>query len=164
MNLKSIINLFSILVLFFSLSYIFPIIVSLIFDDGATSLFLYTLISIGFIGFLGLAATRNVDSELSQKDGFVIIVMFWIVLCFAGSIPFYLYGMNVIDSIFESMSGITTTGSTIISNLETIPKGILLWRALLQWLGGIGIIVMAITLMPIMNVGGMQLFKISNNE
>ena len=87
MNLKSIINLFSILVLFFSLSYIFPIIVSLIFDDGATSLFLYTLISIGFIGFLGLAATRNVDSELSQKDGFVIIVMFWIVLCFAGSIP-----------------------------------------------------------------------------
>ena len=62
------------------------------------------------------------------------------------------------------MSGITTTGSTIISNLENMPKGILLWRAILQWLGGIGIIVMAITLMPIMNVGGMQLFKISNND
>ena len=62
------------------------------------------------------------------------------------------------------MSGITTTGSTIISNLEDMPKGILLWRAILQWLGGIGIIVMAITLMPIMNVGGMQLFKISNND
>ena len=68
------------------------------------------------------------------------------------------------NAFFESMSGITTTGSTIISNLETMPKGILLWRALLQWLGGIGIIVMAITLMPIMNVGGMQLFKISNND
>ena len=62
------------------------------------------------------------------------------------------------------MSGITTTGSTIISNLENMPRGILLWRAILQWLGGIGIIVMAITLMPIMNVGGMQLFKISNND
>ena len=62
------------------------------------------------------------------------------------------------------MSGITTTGSTIISNLENMPKGILLWRAILQWLGGIGIIIMAITLMPIMNVGGMQLFKISNND
>ena len=64
----------------------------------------------------------------------------------------------------KSMSGITTTGSTIISNLENTPKGILLWRAILQWLGGIGIIVMAITLMPIMNVGGMQLFKISSND
>jgi len=68
------------------------------------------------------------------------------------------------DAFFESMSGITTTGSTIISNLEVAPKSILLWRAMLQWLGGIGIIVMAITLMPIMNVGGMQLFKISNND
>ena len=79
MNLKSIVNLFSILVLFFSLSYIFPIIVSLIFDDGATYLFLYTLISVSLIGFTGLAATRKVDNELSQKDGFLIIVMFWIV-------------------------------------------------------------------------------------
>jgi trk system potassium uptake protein TrkH len=68
------------------------------------------------------------------------------------------------NAFFESMSGITTTGSTIIANLDEMPKGILLWRAILQWLGGIGIIVMAITLMPIMNVGGMQLFKISNND
>ena len=72
--------------------------------------------------------------------------------------------MSITDAFFESMSGITTTGSTIISNLENAPKGILLWRAILQWLGGIGIIVMAITLMPIMNVGGMQLFKISSND
>ena len=159
MNLKSIINLFSILVLFFSLSYIFPIIVSLIFDDGATSLFLYTLISIGFIGFLGLAATRNVDSELSQKDGFVIIVMFWIVLCFAGSIPFYLYGMNVIDSIFESMSGITTTGATVISNLDMLPESLLFYRQLLQWMGGMGLIVLAIAVMPLLGIGGGQIYK-----
>ena len=71
---------------------------------------------------------------------------------------------SITDAFFESMSGITTTGSTIISNLENTPKGILLWRAILQWLGGIGIIVMAITLMPIMNVGGMQLIKISSND
>ena len=159
MNLKSIINLFSILVLFFSLSYIFPIIVSLIFDDGATSLFLYTLISIGFIGFLGLAATRNVDSELSQKDGFVIIVMFWIVLCFAGSIPFYLYGMNVIDSIFESMSGITTTGATVIPNLDILPESLLFYRQLLQWMGGMGLIVLAIAVMPLLGIGGGQIYK-----
>jgi trk system potassium uptake protein TrkH len=159
MNLKSIINLFSILILFFSLSYIFPIIVSLIFDDGAISLFLYTLISVSFVGFLGLAATRNVDSELSQKDGFVIIVMFWVVLCFAGSIPFYLYGMNVIDSIFESMSGITTTGATVISNLDTLPESLLFYRQLLQWMGGMGLIVLAIAVMPLLGIGGGQIYK-----
>ena len=81
MNLKSVVNLFSILVLFFSLSYIFPIIVSIIFDDGAINLFLYTLIGVGFVGLSGLFLTRNVNNELSQKDGFVIIVMFWVVLC-----------------------------------------------------------------------------------
>ena len=72
--------------------------------------------------------------------------------------------MSFTDSFFESMSGLTTTGSTIITNLEIVPKGILLWRALLQWLGGIGIIVMAITLMPIMNIGGMLLFKVLNTD
>ena len=83
-----------------------------------------------------------------------------------GSLPFVFSNLNFsfTNAFFESMSGITTTGSTIIPNLENMPKGILLWRAILQWLGGIGIIVMAITLMPIMNVGGMQLFKISNND
>jgi len=83
-----------------------------------------------------------------------------------GSLPFIFSNLSfsITNAFFESMSGITTTGSTIIPNLENMPKGILLWRAILQWLGGIGIIVMAITLMPIMNVGGMQLFKISNND
>ncbi|MDC0898892.1 TrkH family potassium uptake protein, partial [Candidatus Pelagibacter sp.] len=83
-----------------------------------------------------------------------------------GSLPFIFSDLNFsfVNAFFESMSGITTTGSTIISNLDEMPKSILLWRAILQWLGGIGIIIMAITLMPIMNVGGMQLFKISNND
>ena len=159
MNLKSIVNLFSILVLFFSLSYIFPIIISLIFDDGATELFIYTLLGVGLIGLVGLLATRKVDNELSQKDGFVIIVLFWVVLCFAGSIPFYLSGMNAIDSIFESMSGITTTGATVISNLETLPESLLFYRQLLQWMGGMGLIVLAIAVMPLLGIGGGQIYK-----
>ena len=159
MNLKSIVNLFSILVLFFSLSYIFPIIISLIFDDGATELFIYTLLGVVLIGLLGLLATRKVDNELSQKDGFVIIVLFWVVLCFAGSIPFYLSGMNAIDSIFESMSGITTTGATVISNLDTLPESLLFYRQLLQWMGGMGLIVLAIAVMPLLNIGGGQIYK-----
>ena len=164
MNPKSILNLFSVLILFFSFSFVFPIFISIIFDDDAFYIFLKTFISISLVGVVGLILTRNINNELSQKDGFVIIVMFWVVLSFAGSIPFYLSGMSIIDSFFESMSGITTTGSTIITDLKNAPKGILLWRAILQWLGGIGIILMAITLMPIMNIGGMQLFKISSND
>jgi trk system potassium uptake protein TrkH len=147
------------LVLFFSLSYIFPIIISLIFDDGATELFIYTLLGVGLIGLVGLLATRKVDNELSQKDGFVIIVLFWVVLCFAGSIPFYLSGMNAIDSIFESMSGITTTGATVISNLDTLPESLLFYRQLLQWMGGMGLIVLAIAVMPLLGIGGGQIYK-----
>ena len=96
----------------------------------------------------------------------IVKFVHWLSIAIFGSLPFIFstIELTITDAFFESMSGITTTGSTIISNLEETPKGILLWRAILQWLGGIGIIVMAITLMPIMNVGGMQLFKISSND
>ena len=117
MNLKSIINLFSILILFFSASYIFPIIVSAIFNDGSMHLFIYALIVIGLIGLIGFLATRGSTNDMSNKEGFIIIVLFWIVLSIAGSIPFTWWN-ECTDSIFESMSGITTTGATVISNLD----------------------------------------------
>ena len=159
MNPKSILNLFSVLVLFFSFSYIFPIVLSIIFDDGALHIFVKTLIAISLIGIIGLAATRNINNELSQKDGFVIIVMFWVVLSIAGSIPFYLSGMSVIDSFFESMSGITTTGATVISNIDTLPESVLFYRQMLQWMGGMGLIVLAIAVMPLLGIGGGQIYK-----
>ena len=159
MNPKSILNLFSVLVLFFSFSYIFPIVVSIIFNDGALHIFVKTLIAISLIGIIGLAATRNINNELSQKDGFVIIVMFWVVLSVAGSIPFYLSGMSIIDSFFESMSGITTTGATVISNIDTLPESVLFYRQMLQWMGGMGLIVLAIAVMPLLGIGGGQIYK-----
>ncbi len=159
MNPKSILNLFSVLVLFFSFSYIFPIVVSIIFNDGALHIFVKTLIAISLIGIIGLAATRNINNELSQKDGFVIIVMFWVVLSVAGSIPFYLSGMNIIDSFFESMSGITTTGATVISNIDALPESVLFYRQMLQWMGGMGLIVLAIAVMPLLGIGGGQIYK-----
>ena len=159
MNPKSILNLFSVLVLFFSFSYIFPIVVSIIFDDGALHIFVKTLIAISLIGIIGLAGTRNINNELSQKDGFVIIVMFWVVLSIAGSIPFYLSGMSIIDSFFESMSGITTTGATVISNIDTLPESVLFYRQMLQWMGGMGLIVLAIAVMPLLGIGGGQIYK-----
>ena len=159
MNLKSILNLFSILILFFSFSYIFPIIVSIIYEDGALHLFLKTLIIVASIGFIGFFFTRKVKSELSQKDGFLIIVMFWVVLSTVGSVPFYLSGMSAIDSFFESMSGITTTGATVIANIDILPESILFYRQLLQWMGGMGLIVLAIAVMPLLGIGGGQLYK-----
>jgi trk system potassium uptake protein TrkH len=106
------------------------------------------------------------DKKLNLQQAFLLTALSWLSIAIFGSLPFVFSDIyfSFTNAFFESMSGITTTGSTIIPNLETMPKGILLWRAILQWLGGIGIIVMAITLMPIMNVGGMQLFKISNND
>ena len=159
MNLKSIINLFSILILFFSASYIFPIIVSAIFNDGSMHLFIYALVVIGLIGLIGFLATRGSTNDMSNKEGFIIIVLFWIVLSIAGSIPFYLSGMSVIDSIFESMSGITTTGATVISNLDALPESILFYRQLLQWMGGMGLIVLAIAVMPLLGIGGGQIYR-----
>ena len=159
MNPKSILNLFSVLVLFFSFSYIFPIVVSIIFNDGALHIFVKTLIAISLIGIIGLAATRNINNDLSQKDGFVIIVMFWVVLSVAGSIPFYLSGMSIIDSFFESMSGITTTGATVISNIDALPESVLFYRQMLQWMGGMGLIVLAIAVMPLLGIGGGQIYK-----
>ena len=159
MNLKAIINLFSILVLLFSLSYVFPIVVSLVFNDNSLYLFLPTFIFVGALGLIGFFFTKEVQRDLSAKDGFVIIVMFWLVLSLAGSIPFYLSGMSPIDSFFESMSGITTTGATVISNIETLPESLKFYRQLLQWMGGMGLIVLAIAVMPLLGIGGGQLFK-----
>ena len=159
MNLKAIINLFSILVLLFSLSYVFPIVVSLVFNDNSLYLFLPTFIFVGALGLIGFFFTKGVQRDLSAKDGFVIIVMFWLVLSLAGSIPFYLSGMSPIDSFFESMSGITTTGATVISNIETLPESLKFYRQLLQWMGGMGLVVLAIAVMPLLGIGGGQLFK-----
>ena len=159
MNPKSILNLFSVLILFFSFSFVFPILISIIFNDDAFYIFLKTFISISLVGVFGLILTRNINNELSQKDGFVIIVMFWVVLSFAGSIPFYLSGMSIIDSFFESMSGITTTGATVISNIDALPESILFYRQMLQWMGGMGLIVLAIAVMPLLGIGGGQIYK-----
>ena len=117
-------------------------------------------------GILFFLSNLDHEKKLNLQQAFLLTALSWLSIAIFGSLPFIFSSVNFsfTNAFFESMSGITTTGSTIISNLENMPKGILLWRAILQWLGGIGIIVMAITLMPIMNVGGMQLFKISNND
>lgn len=119
-----------------------------------------------FVG-VGMALTSRTDgSKLNIRQAFVMTTLSWICLTFFAALPFHFTAMNLsyTDSMFEAMSGLTTTGSTVITGLDQAPSGILLWRALLQWLGGIGIIVMAISVLPMLKVGGMQLFRMESSD
>jgi trk system potassium uptake protein TrkH len=142
-----------------------PLIVQFFYNEIDSSFFGASIVTIIF-GTLFFLSNLDHDKKLNLQQAFLLTALSWLSVAIFGSLPFIFSTIefSFTNAFFESMSGITTTGSTIISNLENMPKGILLWRALLQWLGGIGIIIMAITLMPIMSVGGMQLFKISNND
>ncbi len=162
-NYKTVFYTLGILQIILGIFMFIPIISQLIFVQFSSTFLISSIITIIF-GSLFVISNLNHEKKISLQGAFILTALSWISIAIFGSLPFYFSSLNLsfTDSFFESMSGITTTGSTIITNLNEIPKGILLWRALLQWLGGIGIIIMAITLMPIMNVGGMQLFKISS--
>ena len=164
-NYKTVFFTLGILQIIVGISTIFPIIVQFIFDELDSSFISASLITIIF-GTLFFLSNLEQNKQLNLQHAFLLTALSWVSVALFGSLPFIFSNLNltITDSFFESMSGITTTGSTIITDLDSAPKAILLWRAILQWLGGIGIIVMAITLMPIMNVGGMQLFKVSNSD
>ena len=164
-NYKTVFFTLGILQIILGVSMFVPIFVQFIYSEIDSSFFGASIVTIIF-GTLFFLTNINHDRKVNLQQAFLLTALSWLSVAIFGSLPFIFSSMemSITDAFFESMSGITTTGSTIISNLENAPKGILLWRAILQWLGGIGIIVMAITLMPIMNVGGMQLFKISSND
>ena len=142
-----------------------PIIIQLIYNELDSGFVSASLITIIF-GVLFYLSNLDHNRSIDLPQAFILTALSWLSIAIFGSLPFIFSELDLdfTDAFFESMSGITTTGSTILTDLDTAPKAILLWRAILQWLGGIGIILMAITLMPIMNIGGMQLFKISSND
>ena len=164
-NYKTVFFTLGILQIILGIFMLIPIIVQFFYEDIDSSFFGASIVTIIF-GTLFFLSNLDHDKKLNLQQAFLLTALSWLSIALFGSLPFIFSSINfsITNAFFESMSGITTTGSTVISNLEEIPKGILLWRAILQWLGGIGIIVMAITLMPIMNVGGMQLFKVTSND
>ena len=164
-NYKTVFFTLGLLQVILGLSMIIPLITQFIYKELDSGFIGSGIITIIF-GMLFLLSNLDHNKKINLQQAFLLTSLSWVSIALFGSLPFMLSNikLSIVDSFFESMSGITTTGSTIITNLEIMPKSILLWRAMLQWLGGIGIIVMAITLMPVMNVGGMQLFKISSND
>ena len=164
-NYKTVFFTLGLLQIILGLSMIIPILTQIFYDETDAGFIGSGIISIIF-GMLFFLSNLDHGKKINLQQAFLLTSLSWFSIAIFGSLPFIFSDLNlsITDAFFESMSGITTTGSTIITNLNETPKGILLWRAMLQWLGGIGIIVMAITLMPIMNVGGMQLFKITSND
>ena len=141
------------------MSFVVPLAVAIFYGDSLIAVFGLGMSILVLLGFLSWFFTKDNKQELSLSDGFVITVLFWLVLSVSGSIPFVLFGFSVVDSFFESMSGITTTGATVIAGLDDLPRSLLIYRQLLQWLGGMGLIVLAIAVMPLLGIGGGQLFK-----
>ena len=142
-----------------------PFFVQFIYDEK-NSTFLPSASITAFIGILLVLTNLEENKKLNLQQAFLLTTLSWVSLAIFGCIPFLLSDLelNYIDAFFESMSGITTTGSTIITNLDETPKSILIWRSILQWLGGIGVIVMAITILPLLNIGGMQLFRAESHD
>jgi len=155
-------RIIGLLLIIFSVTQLPPVIVSLIYDDGVLNSFLITFVvtvATGLVLWIPVSRSRK---ELRLRDGFIVVVAFWTVLGLFGSLPLILseyITISITDAIFESISGLTTTGATVITNIDTLPKSILYYRQQLQWLGGMGIVVLAVAIMPMLGIGGMSLYR-----
>lgn len=160
MQTALVIRTLGIFLLLFSTALLPPLGISLIYRDGeAVHLGLSLLITLG-IGLALWLPTVRVRQALKNREAFVIVSLLWVTMCLLGAVPFVLgFGMRPVDAVFESVSGFTTTGATVIVGLDSLPPSILFFRQEIQWLGGIGVVVSAIALLPLLGVGGMQLFK-----
>ena len=143
-----------------------PLITEIIYQTESWQSYAVPILLYLIVGGSLVITNRNVELKISTKEAFIITSLSWILLSVLCAVPFIYtqISLSVVDSIFESMSGITTTGATIINHLDDLPKGILIWRALLQWLGGIGIVVIALVILPFLRIGGMQLFHLEGDD
>lgn len=151
-----------ILLMLFSFTLLPPMVIDFIYQENTLDAFLTSYLVLIGIGFLLWLPVRNVKQDLRMRDGFIVVVMFWFVLGASGSLPFILneqLQISITDAFFESISGLTTTGATVLTNLDDLPHSILFYRQQLQWLGGMGIIVLAVAVLPMLGIGGMQLYK-----
>jgi trk system potassium uptake protein len=165
MQIGTILKILGVLLVLFSLTLIPPFLVELYYQDGSTESFARSFFVIILIGFFMWLPFRTHKKELRTRDGFLIVALFWSALCLAGALPLYLsphIDLSFTNALFESTSGITTTGATVISGLEQLPHSILYYRSQLQLLGGISIIVLAVAILPMLGIGGMQLYRMES--
>ncbi len=157
-----ILRIVGLLLMVFSLSMLPPALAGIIFGDGAVLPFISGFFLLLVVGLVLWVPTRKIKRELRVRDGFIVVVMLWVVLGLAGSIPLLLAespSISITDAVFESMSAVTTTGATVITGLDELPHSVLFYRQQLQWMGGMGIIVLAVAILPMLGIGGMQLYR-----
>jgi trk system potassium uptake protein TrkH len=160
MHWRAITQLFGILLLLYSLGFIPSLGIALLYGDGQWGIFAESLLITATAGLVLWYPNIKQRSELSVRDGFLVVTLFWVLLGFAGALPFILgLHLGVTDAIFESVSGFTTTGATVMTGLDQVAPSILYHRQQIQWLGGMGIIVLAVAILPLLGVGGMQLYR-----
>lgn len=160
MQVRTIQRILGLLVMLFSLTMLMPLALALFLGEPEWVDFLFTAAVTFFLGVFIWFPVRKIQRELRTRDGFVVVVMFWTVLGVFGAIPFMFDpSLPFTEAVFEAVSGITTTGATVITGLDDLPKSILFYRQQLQWLGGIGVVVLAVAILPMLGVGGMQLYR-----
>ena len=166
MDFRPIFFIVGIVLVMLGVTMLIPAIADAVAENPDWRVFLASSFVTGFIGGTFILMNRTRFGFLSVRQAFVLTTMSWIVIAAFAALPFTFSNLELTytDAFFEAMSGITTTGSTVVTGLDQAPPGILLWRALLQWLGGIGIIVMAIAVLPMLRVGGMQLFQMESSD
>ena len=162
MHFAAIGRILGVLLMLFSVSHVPPLLIALYDNGGSSSSFAWSFAITLLTGFFIWLPVRRVRAELRVRDGYLITALFWFVLGTFGAIPFMLSlspNMGVADSLFEAFSGISTTGATVLTGIDQLPRSILYYRQQLQWLGGMGIVVLAVAIMPMLGVGGMQLYR-----
>lgn len=162
MHYQTVAKILGVLLGIFSVTHLTPLLVSLVYNDGNTLPFALSFSVTLLTGLCLWAPNRKLRKDLRYRDGFLVVVLFWTVLATFGALPFVFATDNplsITDAFFESMSGLTTTGGTILVNLDQLPESTLYYRQQLQWLGGMGIVVLAVAIMPMLGIGGMQLYR-----
>ncbi|MFC3627710.1 TrkH family potassium uptake protein [Vogesella amnigena] len=160
-KLLPILHVLSKLILLYSLLFLLPCAVSWLYQDGTAIDFAYSALAGGGAGSLLWLLTRRFERELKPRDGFILVALLWLTFAVMSAVPLLLYipGMSFTNAFFEAMSGLTTTGATLIPGLDRLPPAINFWRHFLNWVGGMGIIVLAVAILPMLGIGGMQLYK-----
>ena len=157
----SVIRALGLMLMVFSAAYMMPLAASLIYNDGTLIDFLLAMVWTAAIGFLMWLLTRGYKGELSIRHGYLLVVTMWAAMPAFATLPLLLVikDLSFTDAYFETMSGLTTTGATVLTGLDDLPPAINIWRHELNWLGGMGIIVLAVAILPLLGIGGRQLFK-----
>ncbi|HWJ05728.1 MAG TPA: potassium transporter TrkG [Steroidobacteraceae bacterium] len=157
----AVVNVLGSMLMLFSVTYVLPMATSLIYRDGLLAEFVYAALLCAGAGALVYATTRRHRRELRSRDGFLLVTLAWVSMSATSTVPLLLAlpGLSFTDAFFETMSGLSTTGATVLTGLDTMAPSINMWRASLHWYGGMGIIVLAVAILPLLGVGGMQLYK-----